>query len=60
MNPLEFINQYTTNIQNAAVLLRRMANNSIPLPSLDEVNKVKQELLSIHPKDIIGIDFRCV
>ena len=52
MNPLELIQQYTSNILKSAVMLKHLGYDSFPLPSMEEVIKIKNELLSIHPSDI--------
>lgn len=54
MNPLEFIQQYTSNITKSVVMLKQLGFNSFPLPSMEEVISIKQELLSIHPADIVA------
>lgn len=63
MNPLELIQQYTSNILKSAVMLKHLGYDSFPLPSMEEVINIKNELLSIHPADITAKlawdDYKC-
>lgn len=52
MNPLEYIQQYTSNILKSAVWLKHLGYDSYPLPSIEEALQIKHELLSIHPADV--------
>lgn len=63
MNPLEHIDKYTSYIAEAANLLRRLGATykkdegyffHFPLPTLQELRDIKDNLLSIHPKDIVN------
>lgn len=52
MNPLEYIQQYTKPLSEAANMLRQLASPLMPLPSMEHLQSIKDRLLKIHPADI--------
>ena len=52
MNPLEYIQQYTKQIGEAAIVLKQLGQVKHPLPNLESLDEIKRNLLLIHPADI--------
>lgn len=52
MNPLEYIQQYTKPLSEAANMLRQLASPLMPLPSMEHLQSIKDRLLEIHPADV--------
>lgn len=52
MNPLEYIQQYTKPLSEAANMLRQLASPLMPLPGMEHLQSIKERLLEIHPADV--------
>lgn len=52
MNPLEYIQQYTKPLSEAANMLRQLASPLMPLPGMEHLLSIKDRLLEIHPADV--------